>query len=76
MGTPNGTKSGSSVELREISKNKQNHCAEVGYLLGFIKMRSYFLKTYKGIDREEELISLKYNCCRLKNILKHSYLVR
>jgi len=76
MSTQNGTKSGSSVELREISKNKQNHCGEVGHLLGFIKMRSYFIKTYKDIDRESELNYLKYHCLELKRLLKHSYLIR
>jgi len=76
MSTPNGTKSGSSVELREISKNKQNHCGEVGHLIGFIKMRSYFIKTYKDIDKEAELQYLKHHCYQLKELLKHSYLVR
>ena len=71
-----GTKSGSTVELREISKNKQNHCGQVGHLLGLIKMRSYFIKTYKGIDKETELIYLKYHCYELKILLKNSYLVR
>lgn len=71
-----GTKSGSAVELREISKNKQNHCGEVGHLLGLIKMRSYFIKTYKDIDRDTELGYLKFHCYELKTLLKNSYLVR
>jgi len=76
MSTQNGTKSGSSVELREISKNKQNHCALVASFLYAIKTRSYFIKTYKDIDREAELVYLKYHCLKLKRLLDHSFLLR
>ena len=70
-------KSGSTVELREISKNKQNHCAVVGQLIGFIKMRSEFIKTYKDvINMEEELLYLKHHCYMLKYTLESSYLIR